>query len=75
MMTENEGLQEYIFDMEQKVVCVDLEIEKKIKEMRIPESSLRGQALSPLPKVNEDEVKELKEEIGALQQKCMIYED
>lgn len=28
---------------------------------------------SPLPKVNEEEVKELKEEIGALQQRCMTY--
>ena len=61
-MSENESLQEYIFDMEQKVVCVDLEIEKKVNEKTkaMKESSLRGTA-SPLPKVNEEEIRELKE--------------
>jgi hypothetical protein len=32
LLIENEGLQEYVFDMEQKVVGVDIEIEKRLKE-------------------------------------------
>ena len=70
---ENEGLQESIFDMEQKIIGVDLEVQKKLKEKmkNMPEYYKGG---SPLPKVNEEEVKELKEEIGALQQRCMTYQ-
>lgn len=31
-MIDNERLQEYIFDLEQKVVGIDLEVEKRLKE-------------------------------------------
>jgi len=31
-LIDNERLQEYIFDLEQKVVGIDLEVEKRLKE-------------------------------------------
>lgn len=32
MLAENEHLQEHIFDIEQKIVGVDLEVERKLNE-------------------------------------------
>ena len=62
LLVENEGLQQYIFDIEQKIVGVDLEVEKKFKEkMRtFPQYYNKSPTAKPLPKVNQDEVKELK---------------
>ena len=56
LMMENEGLQESIFDMEQKIIGVDLEVEKKLKE-KMKNMSEYYKGGSPLPKVNEEEVK------------------
>jgi hypothetical protein len=63
VLIENEHLQEYIFDMEQKVVGIDLEIEKRLRE--------KGKAsdLPPISPIREDKelIEQLEAEIAALQ--------
>jgi predicted RNase H-like nuclease (RuvC/YqgF family) len=62
LLIENESLQEYIFDIEQKIVGVDLEVERRLKEKSKPE-----RRISPIREDNKEVVEQLESEIAVLQ--------